>query len=103
MAVGQGAELERGVAGHCCKQLRANCMEGAQFLMRGVGGDLEKLKFLKGLIIDENHTNPRKRQERLRGVDPAWHCKGGKGGAASKSPTALPFTPFRIPCLAREH
>ena len=50
-----------------------------------MSGFLIHLGILQGLIINENHANPRQRQERLRGVDPAWHCKGQGGGSALNS------------------
>ena len=71
-------------------------MAGAQFSWRGVGGDLEKLKFYKEQIVAK-HRRIRETYKKacaeltprdiVKGGGERWtlvsHCKGGRGGRLS--------------------
>ena len=69
-------------------------LQGAHVSQRGVGGDLEKLKILKGTNTWQKHTDPRNVSETFRetcaestprGPDGWRHIVRGEGGARCSS------------------
>lgn len=73
----------RGVGARSCKTMlwrtpRELHGRGAIFMARSWRGPGE-IKILQGRSACKTQTNPRNPRERLRGVEPARHCKGGRG------------------------